>query len=53
MMADDSGAVTAAAAFGGSCAGSGELLFAARPGSPPCDHYNGKLEAPRDVGGSA
>ena len=47
MMVDDSGAVTAAAAFGGSCAGSGDLLFAARASSPPCDHYNGKLEAPR------
>ena len=47
MMVDDSGVVTAAAAFGGSCAGSGDLLFAARAGLPPCDHYNGKLEAPR------
>ena len=47
MMVDDSGVVTASAAFGESCAGSGDLLFAARAGSLPCDPYNGKLEAPR------
>ena len=47
MRVDDSGAVTTSAAFEGSCAGSGDLLFAARAGSPPCDHYNGKLEAPQ------
>ncbi|MCY4442931.1 MAG: N,N-dimethylformamidase large subunit, partial [Deltaproteobacteria bacterium] len=47
MMVDDSGVVTVDAVLGGSCVGSGDLLFAARTGSPPCDHYNGKLEAPR------
>ncbi len=47
MMVDDSGVVTTVAAFAGSCAGSGDLLFAARAGSTPCDHYNGKLEAPK------
>ncbi len=47
MMVDDSGTATASAAFEGSCAGSGDLVFAARAGSPPGDHYNGKLEAPQ------
>ena len=47
MMVDDSGTATASAAFEGSCTGSGDLVFAARAGSPPGDHYNGKLEAPR------
>ena len=32
MMVDDSGAVTASVAFGGSCGGSGDLVFAARRG---------------------
>ncbi len=49
MTVDDSGTATAAAAFEGGCAGSGDLVFAARAGSPPGDHYNGKLEAPRIV----
>ena len=47
MMIDDSGVVSTVAAFGGNCAGSGDLLFAARTGPTPCDHYNGKLEGPR------
>ena len=49
MTVDDSGTAAAATAFEGSCAGSGDLVFAARAGSPPGDHYNGKLEAPRIV----
>ena len=49
MTIDDSGTATAAAVFDGSCAGSGDLAFAARAGSPPGDRYNGKLEAPRIV----
>ena len=49
MTVDDSGTATAIAAFAGSCTGSGDLVFAARAGSPPGDHYNGKLEAPRIV----
>ena len=47
MMVDDSGTATAAASFEGGCTGSGDLVFAARAGAPPGDHYNGKLEAPR------
>ena len=53
MMIDDSGVVSTATAFGGSCAGSGDLLFAARAGSTPCDHYNGKLEGAAGAGGVA
>ncbi len=47
LTVDDSGTATAPAAFEGSCTGRGDLVFAARAGSPPGDHYNGKLEAPR------
>ena len=50
LMVDDSGSATAEAPIRGSCAGSGDLLFAARAGDPPRDHYNGKLEAPRIMG---
>ena len=49
MTVDDSGTAAASAAFDGSCAGGGDLVFAARAGSPPGDRYNGKLEAPRIV----
>ena len=49
MTVDESGTATASAEFDGSCAGGGDLLFAARAGSPPGDCYNGKLEAPRIV----
>ena len=47
MMVDDSGTAAATASFEGGCTGSGDLVFAARAGAPPGDHYNGKLEAPR------
>ena len=47
LMVDDSGSAAASTAFAGSCTGSGDLLFAARAGGSPRDHYNGKLEAPR------
>ena len=47
MTVDDSGTATARATFEGSCTGGGDLVFAARAGSPPGDRYNGKLEAPR------
>ena len=50
LMADDSGSASAAAALEGSGAGSGNLVFAARAGDTPADHYNGKLEAPRISG---
>ncbi len=47
MTVEDSGTATASVAFEGRCTGSGDLVFAARAGSPAGDHYNGKLEAPR------
>ena len=47
LMVDDSGSAAAAATLGGSASGSGDLVFAARAGDPPAEHYNGKLEAPR------
>ena len=49
MLVDDSGTAAASSAFERSCTGSGDLVFAARAGSPPGNHYNGKLEAPRIV----
>ena len=47
LMVDDSGCASTAATFRESCAGSGDLLFAASAGDSPRNHYNGKLEAPR------
>ncbi len=47
LMVDDSGSATAAAELHGGCGGGGDLVFAARAGGLPSDHYNGKLEAPR------
>ncbi len=47
LMVDDSGSAFARASLRGACTGSGDLVFAARAGDPPRDHYNGKLEAPR------
>ena len=54
LTVDDSGSARVSTAFERSCAGAGDLLFAARAGeSPegatPGDHYNGKIEAPRVV----
>ena len=47
LMVDDSGSAATAAELHGGCGGGGDLVFAARAGDPPSDHYNGKLEAPR------